>query len=94
MKMQKSLIQTEKECFFCHSPYVEKHHIYAGYANRRLSDEYGCWVWLCPAHHTTSEGVHQRRDLDLKLKRKCQEEFEKRIGNRDEFRKVFGKSWL
>ena len=36
-----SIIQSEKECFFCKSPYVHKHHIFYGTANRRLSDEDG-----------------------------------------------------
>ena len=92
--MSKSLIQEKKECFFCGSPYVEKHHIYAGYANRKLSEENGCWCWLCVRHHTTSEGVHRNRKMDLVLKKLCQQEFEKRIGDRDVFRHTFGKSFL
>lgn len=89
----KSIMQTEKECYICgRTEPLHKHHIYMG-ANRRLSEKYGCWVWLCPEHHTGNTGVHNNRNLDLMLKKLCQTEFEKehcRAG----FYAVFGKSFL
>lgn len=41
----------------------------------------------------SSEGVHFDKELDIELKQKCQKEFEKN-GTREEFRRIFGKSYL
>ena len=91
-----SIIQTEKECFFCHSTRdLHKHHIFFGSANRKLSEEYGCWCWLCANHHNmSSEGVHFDKKKDLRLKQITQEVWEAQNGNRDDFRAIFGKSYL
>ena len=63
-----SIIQKEKVCYVCRSPYVEKHHIFKGTANRKLSEKYGLTVWLCPEHHRGNTGVHFNPRLDDKLK--------------------------
>lgn len=91
----KSLISNDKTCYVCGCNTVHKHHIFYGTANRKQSEKYGCWVWLCPYHHNMSnDGVHFNRELDLQIKRECQERWEEVHGNRDEFRKIFGKSYL
>ena len=66
----KSIIDNNKCCFICKTPYnIHLHHIFFG-ANRKKSDKDGCWVYLCARHHNMSdEGVHFNRELDLKLKR-------------------------
>lgn len=91
----KSLISNDKTCYVCGAVDVVRHHCFYGTANRKQSEKYGCWVWLCPAHHNMSnDGVHFNRELDLQIKRECQERWEEVHGNRDEFRKIFGKSYL
>jgi len=91
--MSKSIISNDKACFICGSPYVHLHHIYAGY-NRKHSDQYGCTVYLCPYHHNLSNaGVHFNRELDLKLKKLCQEKFEE-LYSKEDFIKIFGKNYL
>lgn len=93
--MSKSLLSTVKACYVCGRMGVHKHHVFYGTANRKLSEKYGCWVFLCPIHHNMSnEGVHFNRELDLQIKRKCQERWEAEYGNRDKFREIFGKSYL
>ena len=48
-----------------------------------------CWDW-----HTGAEySVHRNHDFDLRLKRECQERFEKLYGH-EKFMEVFGKSWI
>ena len=94
-----SLMSSDRVCWVCGSPNVELHHIYSGWANRCQSDRYGCTVFLCRRHHTGKDGVHFDRDLDLRLRRECQKAWETRYaknpyGGHDEFRKVFGKSYL
>ena len=76
--MTKSIISNEKECYVCHTPLeLHQHHIYGGTANRKKSDKYGCWIWLCGDHHNLSNaGIHFNKNLDLKVKRMCQKKFE------------------
>lgn len=64
----KSIIQKEKECFVCGSPYVEEHHVFYGSANRKLSERYGLKVYLCADHHRGASGVHFNPRLDDRLK--------------------------
>ena len=91
----KSVIQSEKECYVCHTIYnLHDHHIIYGTSNRKQSEKYGLKVWLCQEHHTGSCGVHFNKPLDLHLKKLAQEHFEANIGARNEFIKVFGKSYI
>lgn len=72
----KSIIQDEKYCYVCRSPYVEEHHVFYGTANRKLSEKYGLKVWLCHEHHTGNCGVHFNKTLDQKIKQVARERFE------------------
>ena len=90
----KSIVQTEKYCFFCGSHRnLEKHHIFGG-ANRRWSEKYGLTVYLCPhCHRDNREGVHGNPDRMRALHQMGQQAFEK-THNRKEFRDIFGKNYL
>lgn len=92
----KSIISNVKECLICgDTRYLNKHHIYEGTANRKKSEEYGCWCYLCQRHHNgSSAGVHYNRVLERHLKQSCQIRWEQRYGTRDEFIKTFGRSYL
>lgn len=92
--MAKSIIENTKECYICKTTLnLHKHHIYFA-SNRKISEREGCWIYLCARHHNMSdEGVHFNRELDLSIKRECQERWE-RNGTREEFIKTFGKSYL
>jgi hypothetical protein len=91
-----SIIQKEKQCLVCGTTYnLHSHHIFGGTSNRKQSEKYGLKVWLCAYHHNMSnEGVHFNKHLDNHLKQMGQRHFETRYGNREEFIKVFGKSYL
>lgn len=93
--MGKSIIVDSMDnCFVCGSPYTEVHHCIYGNANRKLSDKYGLIVPLCHEHHRGQTGVHFNRDFDISLKKLAQEKFEAKFGARNEFIKVFGKSYI
>lgn len=93
--MAKSIIQKTKGCYVCGTTYnLHDHHIIFGTSNRKNSEKYGLKVWLCMEHHTGSAGVHQNREMDLVLKKVAQQHFEAEIGTRNEFRSIFGKSYL
>lgn len=91
-----SIIQKKKECFVCHSQrFLETHHVFYGTANRKISDRLGLVIWCCPACHRGPAGVHHNHDLDMKIKRISEKAFMEHYGKtEDEFRQVFGKSYL
>lgn len=93
--MRKSILQKNKECYICGRPDVDVHHVFYGTANRRLSDEDGCIVYLCREHHTGDIGIHFNPELDAMIKKECQIAWmranEKSV---EEFRFRFGKSYL
>lgn len=97
----KSVIQENKECFLCRYLYdheninqLHDHHIFFGTANRTQSEIHGMKVWLCIFHHTEGIGaVHKNRDYDMILKKIAQRKFEE-THTREEFIKIFGKSYL
>lgn len=94
-KVSKSIIQTNKACWVCgYTMELERHHIFYGSANRKLSEKWGCWCWLCHEHHTGNTGIHFNPDLDDILKKYAQERFEALCGTREDFRRIFGKSYL
>ena len=86
-----SILQTEKECYVTGSSVnLDLHHVYAG-SRRKASDRWGCVVWL---RHDIHMDLHQRdTELDLRIKRECQERFEE-IYDHDTFMRVFGKNYL
>jgi len=91
----KSIIQKNKECYVCRTTYgLHDHHIFYGSSNRKNSEKHGLKVWLCGYHHNLSNnGVHFNNDLDRAIKEMAQRKFEE-THTREEFRAIFGKSWL
>jgi len=89
-----SLLCPVKECYITGSRVnLHRHHVFGG-PLRQKSERWGCWVWLRADYHNMSEhGVHADRQLDLRIKRECQEAFEARFGH-ELFMEVFGKSYL
>lgn len=76
--MADSILQTHKECYFCgFKADLECHHIFAGVANRKISEKYGLKVWLCHRHHTGVEGAQYDKTRNLMLKQDAQAAFEK-----------------
>lgn len=92
----KSRIQKRKECWVCGAErQLHDHHIIYGKGNRPLSEKYGLKVYLCGYHHNLSnQGVHFNKELDNQLKMMAQEVFEKECGSREDFRSIFGESYL
>lgn len=92
--MSNSIMQDEKVCYITGSTInLHKHHIYGG-GRRKLSEQYGCYVWLrADWHNMSSYGVHTDKELDKRLKRECQEKFEA-IYSRDKFMQIFGRNYL
>jgi ribosome-binding protein aMBF1 (putative translation factor) len=73
---------------------TERHHVFFGRANRKLSEKYKMVACLCPdCHQYGAQAVHRCRSTDLFLRVEYQQRFEEEH-TREEFRKIFGKSYL
>ena len=98
--MSESILQkNRKKCYRCGAngvaDHLQCHHIFGG-ANRKLSEHYGLKVWLCgkKCHEAGPESAHMNRQTDLALKEAGQKAFEEVHGTREDFRRIFGKSYL
>lgn len=81
-------------CYFTGVAPVERHHIFGG-ANRKNSEKYGFVIPLRPDLHPNGVCAGQGAKLiDNKLKTMAQEYFEREYGTRDDFRRIFGKSYI
>lgn len=81
-------------CYFTGVAPVERHHIFGG-ANRKNSEKYGFVIPLRPDLHPNGVYAGQgAKIIDIKLKTMAQEYFEREYGTRDDFRRIFGKSYI
>lgn len=93
-KLWSVLTDDMEHCIYTGSNIVERHHVFGG-SNRTKSEKYGFVAPLRPDFHPN--GVHAgqcAKLVDIELKQKCQTYYEEHCGNREQFIKEFGKSWL
>jgi Zn-finger protein len=89
-----SILQYEDHCLLCYSTlHLQRHEVFHG-PNRDKSKRYGLWVKLCPTCHLSR--VHNGDGkIDRQLKKNAQEAAMLHYGwSVDEFRAIFGKSWI
>ena len=105
--MSKSIIQTQKECYICRylaaqqgyygelpSAGLHKHHIMFGIANRKKSEHFGLWVYLCVPHHEYGpDAVHSNRDVRIFLCQIGQQVFEQKYSH-EKYMQEFGRDWM
>lgn len=82
--MAKSIIQSERECFFCGKlTGLEEHHVFGGIANRKISERYGLKIFCCDYHHRDlKNGVQYNPEMNLKLKQEAQRAFQNIYGHK------------
>ena len=89
-----SILQSKKECWFCGARVsLEEHHIFAGTANRRISEKYGLKVWLCNKDHTGKDGAQYDQQKNLQLKQEAQRKFEA-LYSHDMWMRLIRKNYL
>lgn len=99
--MAKSIIQEDKNhCFLCgrigHGDTLDEHHVFFG-INRKNSEKYGLKVYLChnSCHIFGKNAVHQNAKVDRAVKETVQKRAMAHYGwTEDDFRSIFGKSYL
>ena len=95
-----SILQTERRCFACgRQGELDVHHCLSGVSNRKNSEEYGLKIYLCRKCHSD---LHDRGKIFLSkwiylteddIKKFAQRKWEATYGTREDFIRVFGKSW-
>ena len=92
-----SIIQKHTDrCFICHSRnWLEWHHVFGG-ALRSKSERLGLKVRLCHyCHNEPPNGVHQNREIRLKLQSYAQKKAMKYYEwSEEDFRSEFYKSYI
>jgi hypothetical protein len=92
-----SVVQKDDtKCFICGSRHwLEWHHIFGG-ALRSKSEQYGLKVRLCHyCHNEPPNGVHQNKEIRLKLQAFAQKKAMKHYGwSVEDFRREFYKSYI
>lgn len=88
-----SIIQKERECYFCfRTRGLELHHCLHGTANRKKADADGLTVYLCWECH---QALHDHGTGDNALKQLAQRIWMRANDNdEDAFRARYGKSYL
>lgn len=76
MKYSPSIIQSEKECWFCHSKSdLEVHHVMNGYGLREKSEKYGLKIWLCRKCHDKLHFSAESKEMSLRAKKEAEKAF-------------------
>lgn len=106
--MAKSILQDTKECFLCRmeaeragyygelpNSGLHKHHVLYGSGNRKLSEHYGLWVWLCAKRHHEygPDAVHTNSNIRTMLSQIAQKAFEEKYSH-ELYMEKFKKNWL
>jgi hypothetical protein len=83
-------------CEVCGKPYAHNHEIFFGTGERQLSIKYKLKKRLCYEHHNMDSGMnpHFNKAIDDEYKREGQGKFERLYGTREDFVRIFGKSYL
>jgi hypothetical protein len=95
----KSIMQSEKECYFCKNTQgLDEHHVFGG-PNRKIAEKYGLKIWVCnnftrnKCHKEIHEGVETKELMEY-LHREGQKAFEREWGTREDFMWLFGRNYL
>ncbi len=102
--MKKSILHNKKDrtCFLCMLLHdddsiknnLHEHHVFSGWANRKLSERHGLKVYLCVQHHEIGrEAVHQNAEINKMLQAYAQRAFERKFPEKD-FRRIFGRNYI
>lgn len=89
--MTKSIIQHNEGCYICgRSGPLQMHHCLHG-IRRKMADEDGLWVWLCPSCHGK---LHDKGLYDEHLEIVAQVYWMQNNGTKEDFIKRYGKSYI
>lgn len=80
-----------EHCIVCGAPYAEEHHVFEGWANRKISDKYHLTIPLCYEHHRGNQGIHKNKAMMNHYRVLGQKVYEEKIGTKEQFFADFGR---
>lgn len=87
-------MQEDYSCYFCgRTTGLERHHIFAGVANRKIAEAEGIWCYLCPQCHRGTEGAQYDKEKNRLLKQDAQRRYEQ-THSRREWMELIRKNYL
>lgn len=86
----KSIIQKNRECYFCGNRFTDMHHVRLGNCSRKKAEEYGLYIYLCRICHME---LHINETLKRSVQQHAQKKLEDEIGH-EEYMKIFKKDYL
>lgn len=87
-----SILQNERKCYICgKQEQLDCHHCLSGTSNRKHSERLGLKIYLCPECHSK---LHDNGRFENEVKQLAQRKFEEVYGTREDFIKIFGKSYM
>lgn len=86
----KSILQSNRECYFCGNPVVDPHHVRLGGCSKKKAEEYGLIVYICRKHHTE---LHNNEVIKKSVQQYAQHTLEKTM-TREEYMQIFKKNYL
>jgi len=87
----------KRECELCGKwDYLERHHIFFGNKQRKISEKYGATINICPeCHRTGPNAMHKNMFWCLQVQEQEQRRLMKKYGwSIQDFIKIFGKNYL
>jgi len=98
MKRYSIITNDLEHCIECGRTGINKHEVFFGTANRKLSIEDGLVIPLCESYHHNQYdciGIHFDKDLNKKWKKIAQKKWQEHYGKTEEdFIKRYGKNCL
>lgn len=97
MKRYSIITKDLEHCIECGRTGINKHEVFYGTANRKLSIEDGLVIPLCEEihHQANVKGIHVDKKLNLKWKKIAQKRWQEYYNKTEEdFIKRYGKSYL
>lgn len=89
-KTMKSIIQTDRSCYYCGNPLTDLHHVRLANCSREKAEEYGLLAYLCRKHHRE---LHQNETMKRAIQQHAQSALEKEMTH-EEYMRIFGKNYL
>lgn len=87
-----SILQRSEVCFICgRTGSLDEHHAISGTAGRKKSEKYGLKIKLCRYCH---QELHDKGEMEKQIKQFAQRRWEEEYGDRQDFIREFGKSWI
>lgn len=88
--------KAERHCYYCGTPYAERHEVYGGNPNRQISIDHGFQVDLCPECHKEMQDniTNQAKERNRYWKQYYQRQYEGKLKDSGVTAQQARKMWM